>query len=834
MYQTFLTDAQLKSEIERCEYCEEKPCKTACPADCSPADFIMAAAKGMPQDYKRAAAMILASNPLGGICGAVCPDYHCQQACSREDFDTPVQIPAVQATIIKKARELGRMPVFAKPRANGRKALVIGAGPAGLGAGVTLAQFGWSVDIIDENARAGGACNLIPQHRLAPEVLDSDIAFLESSFHLRFKFGERVGAQLELFKKDYDAIVLTVGLTEPVKLDIPGQEAVRWGMDFLKSRDEKLVSGKRVAVVGGAIGADIALTAKQLGAAHVEMIVLESFAEMPLTAVEKQELIGAGVHITNRTRIAEVLHDKGKVKAVKTRPVMLPEGESFHPSRVQDEPGSGEQTRPFDLVFMAIGNRSSLKPADFAPCIFDLSDKAASSSVCCSGDMVNGPTTVVEAVAAGKNTAFTIEAQFSKTEKPLIDKPTKSWLPIPGSIMKPVPLEAKFFGRRIRSPFLLSAAPPTDGYEQMKKAYEAGWAGGIMKTAFDNVPIHIPGEYMIVFNEDTYGNCDNVSEHNIDRVCGEIQQLIKEFPDRLTMASTGGPVTGDDASDQAGWQSNTRKLEAAGAMGIEYSLSCPQGGDGTHGDIVSQNAGLTAKIIDWVMQVGDANIPKLFKLTGAVTSIVPIIDAIKAVFDRYPDKKAGVTLANTFPTLAFRDKPRGRWDEGVLFGMSGEGVLPISYLTISRAAGRGVSISGNGGPMDYKAAADFLALGAETVQFCTIVEKYGYHIIDELESGLSYLMEARNIKSVKELVGIALPSPVTDFMDLPPKQKVSSVNKELCVHCGNCTRCPYLAISLDEDKIPVIDEDKCVGCSLCVQKCFAGALVMRDVSKQEA
>ncbi|MBM4400194.1 MAG: 4Fe-4S binding protein, partial [Candidatus Cloacimonetes bacterium] len=273
---------------------------------------------------------------------------------------------------------------------------------------------------------------------------------------------------------------------------------------------------------------------------------------------------------------------------------------------------------------------------------------------------------------------------------------------------------------------------------------------------------------------------------------------------------------------------------AAGAMGIEYSLSCPQGGDGTHGDIVSQNAELTAKIIDWIMEISNPEIPKLFKLTGAVTSIVPIIDSIKAVLDKYPHKKAGVTLANTFPTLAFRDKMKDLWDEGVLYGMSGEGVLPISYLTISRAAGRGVSISGNGGPMDYKAAADFLALGAETVQFCTIVEKYGYGIINELESGLSYLLEARKIKSVKELIGIALPHPVTDFMELPPKQKVSSLVKELCVHCGNCTRCPYLAITLDEEKLPVIDEDKCVGCSLCVQKCFAGALKMKDVEENKS
>ena len=149
---------------------------------------------------------------------------------------------------------------------------------------------------------------------------------------------------------------------------------------------------------------------------------------------------------------------------------------------------------------------------------------------------------------------------------------------------------------------------------------------------------------MWVFNGKTFGNCDNVSEHSIDRVCEEVQHLIKEFPDRLTMASTGGPVTGNDESDKAGWQSNTRKLENAGVMGIEYSLSCPQGGDGTHGDIVAQNAELTAKIIDWVMQISNPEIPKLFKLTSAVTAIVPIIKAVKSIFDRYPEKKAGITL----------------------------------------------------------------------------------------------------------------------------------------------------------------------------------------------
>jgi dihydropyrimidine dehydrogenase (NAD+) subunit PreA len=269
-------------------------------------------------------------------------------------------------------------------------------------------------------------------------------------------------------------------------------------------------------------------------------------------------------------------------------------------------------------------------------------------------------------------------------------------------------------------------------------------------------------------------------------------------------------------------------------MAIEYSLSCPQGGDGTEGAIVSQNARLTAKIIDWIMQVSDASIPKLFKLTGAVTSIEVIVKAVGEVLRRYPHKKAGVTLANTFPTLGFRAGSKASWDEGIVLGMSGAGVAPISNLTLASVAGLGVRVSGNGGTMDYLAAAHFLALGAGTVQFCTAPMKYGYGYVDELHSGLSHLLEARGMRSVADLIGCALPSPITGFMDLSAEKRISSCDSALCLSCGNCTRCSYGAISLDADRHPVFDASRCVGCSICTEKCFALALSMRERTAEEA
>ena len=818
----FYSEGQLKNELAKCEYCEEKPCRMSCPANCSPADFIMAAKLTNPSDFRRAAAEIFSNNPLGGICGMVCPDKHCMKGCVHKEFDYPLDIPNIQSTIIQRAKQLNVLPAFSKAKLNGKKIAVIGAGPAGIASAAYLAQKGFQVDIFEKYETAGGACNLIPDSRLPKHVLKSDVKFSLGFPNIKVFYKKEIKqSDYASLAKKYAAVIVSIGLAVPFKMNIQNEDLSVAGIEYLRTPKKFNLKDKRVAVIGGgATAADCAFTASEFGAKRVEIFALELLGEMPLTVREMRELVESGIDVNGRIKITGILANGKKITGLSTAKIELEKGKKFNIRDLKEIPNTNQIRNDIDFVIIAIGSHSGIKKENIKGVFY-------------AGDCDNGPTTVVEAVAAGKNAAAEAEAFSFKKPALKIAKKIKSNFIVPGYNPEPVSLATDFFGRPIKSPFLLSAAPPSDGYDQMKKAYQAGWAGGIMKTAFDGIPIHIPSRYMCTFNENTYGNCDNVSGHSLSRVCKEAKKLIKEFPDRLTMASTGGPVTGNDANDRKGWQANTKKLEDAGLMGIEYSLSCPQGGDGTEGDIVSQNAELTARIIDWILEVSDPNIPKLFKLTGAVTSIVAIGNAIKKVLAKYPKKKAGVTLANTFPVVHFQNRRNRIWEDGVVIGMSGESVTPISNFNLAMIAKLKLNISGNGGPMDYKAAADFLALGCKTVQFCTIATKYGYGIYDELVNGVSEIMSQRKIKSMKQMIGIVQNEPIVDFMALSPVKQISQVDKDICEHCGNCARCPYQAITLDEQKIPKTDPAKCIGCGICTLKCFSGALSLRDRTKEE-
>eukprot|EP00163_Fabomonas_tropica_P030522 TRINITY_DN693_c0_g1_i2.p1 TRINITY_DN693_c0_g1~~TRINITY_DN693_c0_g1_i2.p1 ORF type:complete len:697 (-),score=113.82 TRINITY_DN693_c0_g1_i2:61-2151(-) len=605
-----------------------------------------------------------------------------------------------------------------------------------------------------------------------------------------------------------------------------------------------------VAIIGGgAVAVDCATTALRRGAKRAVIFYRRSAREMPIDDDERRELYNFGVEIVQRTVPHKVgINAQGQVDNLHTHRVAMRHRDTGATGMVKVE-GSESQWSDITGVILAIGLYTDHKPSDI--------HSDAKRGVFYAGDYVNGASTAVEACAFGKNIAQVVHAHLQKslgtrdgvavdTAGAALDmsKPTKSHVSIwPPGMDYPVPLTTDFFGYTLPNPFILSASPLTDGYEECKLALDAGWAGVVLKTCFDDVPIHIPDRYMTKMGPLTYGNCDNVSGRTLTEQCQDIQRLVAEYPDRVIIGGTGGPVSADLKCDKEGWQSNTRKLEQAGAHAVEYSLSCPQGGDGSEGDIVSQNAKLTATIIDWVMEISDPKIPKLFKLSAAVTSIQVIIQAVVDVLARYPDKLGGITLANSFPSADFRDpgaqdlgNDTRQWPGAAVFGMAGAGVRNISYLTLANAAPLGVTISGNGGVMSYENAANFMALGCNSVQLCTLPSVQGIHCIDDLCGGLSYYMESMGKSSIADLRGCALPNPLVDFMDLRYEKEIATLaHPDACVSCGNCTRCPAGAITLDiEDMKPTIDPSKCIGCTMCVLKCPTSALGMTKRDEAQA
>ena len=166
-----LTDAQLQAELNRCEYCEEKPCKDGLPGGLL-AGGLHHGGEGRREIRLSAAPgrSIMGSNPLGWVCGVVCPDYFCMKACSRRTFDQPINIPAVQASVMKRAYEAGLrasrrrsgMGNRLRSSARGRRDW---ARPACSPSGATKSRC------IEQRKRLGGMMNLIPDFRLDKKVV---------------------------------------------------------------------------------------------------------------------------------------------------------------------------------------------------------------------------------------------------------------------------------------------------------------------------------------------------------------------------------------------------------------------------------------------------------------------------------------------------------------------------------------------------------------------------------------------------------------------------------------------------------------------------------------
>ena len=361
--------------------------------------------------------------PFPAITGRVC--YHpCEQACNRGQYDEAISIRAVERFLGDFGLALPRDVVRAAPP-NGKKVAVVGSGPAGHSAAYQLARLGYAVTIFEKSPKAGGLNRGgIPDWVLPQDVLDREIDRLVE-LGITIKTSTEVGKDVtwDDLKRDYDACILAVGLTEPNRVRAEGEDkdGVLHGLPFLRDigmGTSTVKLGARVAVIGGGNTAiDCAREAFRQGALEVTMITVEAnTSEMPCVPEDLQDMLDEGVELLHGRAMTAALGD-GRLEALALHPARFSGAINASPIEI-DRSGPPERF-PVDNVIVAIGQHAALQwlPAEFRTerNTIDVNEfgRIGDTNFFAAGDIVQvgsgRPLMVVNAVGDGKRVAFNVD-----------------------------------------------------------------------------------------------------------------------------------------------------------------------------------------------------------------------------------------------------------------------------------------------------------------------------------------------------------------------------------------------------------------------------------------
>ncbi|MCB2115126.1 MAG: NAD(P)-dependent oxidoreductase [Rhodobacteraceae bacterium] len=291
---------------DRCYFCHDAPCMTACPTSIDIPLFIRQIATGTPE---AAAKTILSQNILGGMCARVCPtEQLCEEVCVREVAEgKPVEIGRLQRYATDTLIDSGTHP-FNRAAPTGKTVAVVGAGPAGLAAAHRLAMKGHNVTLYDARAKAGGLNEYgIASYKAPGGYAQAEVDWLLKIGGITVVTGKTLGRDLSLeaLRADHDAVFLGLGLAGVNALSAEGEEKshVHDAVDFIaelrQSRDlSKLPIGRDVVVIGGGMTAvDVAVQSKLLGAENVTIVYRRGREGMSASEHEQDHAASKGVRI---------------------------------------------------------------------------------------------------------------------------------------------------------------------------------------------------------------------------------------------------------------------------------------------------------------------------------------------------------------------------------------------------------------------------------------------------------------------------------------------------------------------------------------------------------
>ncbi|HHU06175.1 MAG TPA: FAD-dependent oxidoreductase [Clostridiales bacterium] len=410
------------------------PCTLTCPAHIDVQGYIAHIANGR---YEEALKLIKDRNPLPVVCGRICT-RPCESECRRNAVDGSVAIDYLKRFVadLDLEKEIPYLPE--KAPATGKKAAIIGAGPAGLSAAWYLAAMGHEVTIFERRAAPGGMLRYgIPAYRMPRETLDREVEIIKS-LGVKIVFGKNFGTDITLKSlKDegYGSVLIAVGSQIGQAMCIAGEDfcpAVLRGVDFLGSVTEGKApdfKGKNVMVVGGGNTAmDCSRTALRLGASQVTVVYRRTKDEMPADEFEIEEAEYEGVVFTLLTNPKAVREENGKTIITLVR-MELGEPDASGRRAPREIPGSDYEFEA-DYVISAIGQTQDLSfVGDDCPIAVNRSKIVADEGTCvtniegvfAAGDVVTGPKTAIMAIAAGRKAAFAMD-KYMRGEKIVPEK----------------------------------------------------------------------------------------------------------------------------------------------------------------------------------------------------------------------------------------------------------------------------------------------------------------------------------------------------------------------------------------------------------------------------
>lgn len=454
------------------------PCRNACPAGVNVQAYIALISRGK---FKEAFKVIRKHIPLPAVCGRVC-FAPCEDACTRKDIDNPLSIRALKrlAADFELKMEGGEKP-SPLPRNYDSKIAIIGSGPAGLSAAYELIKMGYPVTVFEKSSAPGGMLReCIPEYRLPKQVLDIEIQYLVG-LGLEIKTSMALGKDFtmqDLFKEGYKAVFIAIGAQKSLSLNCEGENLVGviHALDFLRDVNFRrhVDVGNRVAVIGGGnVAIDAARTARRLGFKEVTVIYRRSENEMPAHRKEVEEAQSEGVKFLFLTAPTRFIGENGRLVSIECLKVGL--GQPDETGRRRPIPIQGSEfIVPIDMVILAIGetlDTSSLpKEIEIAKgntiTVDPITLETKIPGVFAGGDAVTGPASVIEAIAAGKRAAISINRYINgfdfKTGREEKFSETK-WVK-----------DAVFLERKPRQPASsLDFSPCLGGFQEVELGFDA-------------------------------------------------------------------------------------------------------------------------------------------------------------------------------------------------------------------------------------------------------------------------------------------------------------------------------------------------------------------------